>query len=105
MDKTITLLLQLSLIIPLVMVLVAALVTFRVLKSNPRWPAFIGVSLTAIVALTSAFYFSPTIQQQSYSQTLLRWLSLSDEPQTALQIGVLFDPLSLSFYLLISTAS
>jgi len=104
-DKTITLLLQLSPIIPLVMVLVAALVTFRVLKSNPRWPAFIGVSLTAIVALTSAFYFSSTIQQQSYSQTLLRWLSLSDEPQTALQIGVLFDPLSLSFYLLISTAS
>ncbi len=105
MDKTITLLLQLSLIIPLVMVIIAALVGFRILKGNPRWPAFIGVSLTAIVALTSVFYFSPTIQLQSYSQTLLRWLSLSDEPATTLQIGVLFDPLSLSFYLLISLAS
>tara|TARA_R110002111_G_scaffold256979_3_gene324778 strand:- start:136985 stop:138871 length:1887 start_codon:yes stop_codon:yes gene_type:complete len=104
-DKTITLLLQLSLIIPLVMVIVAALVGFRILKGNPRWPSFIGVSLTTIVALTSVFYFSPTIQQQSYSQTLLRWLSLSDEPATTLQIGVLFDPLSLSFYLLISIAS
>ncbi|WP_298867285.1 hypothetical protein [uncultured Gimesia sp.] len=105
MDKTITLLLQLSLIIPFAMVIVAALVEFRILKGNVRWPVFIGVFLTSATALGSLFFFSSTIQSQSYSQTLIRWLSLSRVPESNLQIGVLFDPLSLSFYLLISVAS
>ena len=105
MDKTITLLLQLSLVIPFVMLVIAALVGFRILKGNPRWPTFIGVFLTAVTALTSVFFFSSTIQSQSYSQTLIRWLSLSSASEMNLQIGVLFDPLSLSFFLLISLAS
>jgi len=101
----ITLLLQLSLVIPFAMVIVAALVGFRILKGNPRWPAFIGVCLTTFTALSSVLFFSSTIHSQSYSQTLIRWLSLSSTPEMNLQIGVLFDPLSLSFYLLISLAS
>ncbi|QDT99583.1 hypothetical protein [Gimesia aquarii] len=105
MAKTITLLLQLSLIIPFVMVIVSALIGLRVLKGNPRWPALIGVSLTTIVALTSTLFFRSTIHSQSYSQTLLHWLTLSDHPEVALQIGVLFDPLSLSFFMLISLVS
>lgn len=104
-DKAITLLLQLSLIIPFVMVIVAALVGFRILKGNPRWPALIGVSLSTITALISVFFFSPTIQSQTYSQTLIHWLSLSTATETTLKVGVLFDPLSLSFYLLLSAAS
>lgn len=105
MSKTITLLLQLSLIIPFVMVITAALSRYRDLKSNPRWPAFIGISLTVIVALTSTIFFSPTIRSQSYSQTLTEWLSLSSDPGTTLQIGVLFDFLSLSFFTIVSIAS
>ena len=105
MDKAITLLLQLSLIIPFVMVIVAALVGFRILKGDPRWPALIGVSLSTITALISVFFFSPTIQSQTYSQTLIHWLSLSSATETTLKVGVLFDPLSLSFYLLVSAAS
>lgn len=105
MAKTITLLLQLSLVIPFVMVIVSALIGLRVLRGNPRWAALIGVSLTTIVALTSTIFFSSTIQSQSYSQTLIHWLSLSDKPEVTLQIGVLFDPLSLSLFLLISLAS
>jgi len=104
-DKTITLLLQLSLIIPFAMVIVAALVGFRILKGHLRWPVFIGVFLTSVTALGSLIFFSSTIQSQSYSQTLISWLSLSSVPESSLQIGVLFDPLSLSFYLLISLAS
>ncbi len=105
MDKIITLLLQLSLVIPFVMVVVAALIGFRILKGNPQWPAFIGVFLTTATALFSIFFFNSTIQSQTYSQTLIRWLSFSSAPEMNLQIGVLFDPLSLSFYLLISLAS
>lgn len=105
MDKTITLLLQLSLITPFVMVIVAALVGFRILKGHPHWPALIGVALTASVAVTSVFFFRTTIQSQSYSRTLIHWLSLGSGDENRLQIGVLFDPLSLSFFLLISLAS
>lgn len=105
MDKTITLLLQLSLVIPFVMLIIAALVGFRILKGDPRWATLIGVFLTTLSALTSVFLFSSTIQSQSYSQTLIRWLSLSSAPASSLQIGVLFDPLSLSFYLLVSLAT
>tara|TARA_R110002095_G_scaffold138534_1_gene120103 strand:+ start:8007 stop:9893 length:1887 start_codon:yes stop_codon:yes gene_type:complete len=104
-DKTITLLLQLSLITPFVMVIVAALVGFRILKGNPHWPALIGVSLTTMIAVTSAFFFRSTIHSQSYSRTLIDWLSLTSAADARLQIGVLFDPLSLSFFLLISLAS
>lgn len=104
-DKTITLLLQLSLIIPFVMVVVAALIGCRILKGHPRWPALIGVSLTSIIAVTSTIFFSPVIHNQSYSQTLINWISLSGNPEVTVTIGVLFDPLSLSFYLIVSMAS
>ena len=105
MDKTITLLLQLSLITPFVMVLVAALVSFRILKGRPHWPALIGVVLTTMVAVTSLFFFRSRIQSQSYSRTLIDWRSLGSGEESRLSIGVLFDPLSLAFFLLISLAS
>ncbi|QDV48821.1 NuoL/Nad5 family protein [Gimesia fumaroli] len=105
MDKTITLLLQLSLITPFVMVLVAALVGFRILKGRPHWPALIGVVLTTMVAVTSVFYFRSRLQSQSYSRTLIDWLSLGSGEEGRLSIGVLLDPLSLAFFLLISLAS
>ena len=102
MDKTITLSLQLSLIAPFVTVLVAALVSSRFLKSNPRWPALLGVTLTSLVALIAVLYFNPLLGMQSYSQTLISWLTLSSKPAVSLDFGVLFDSLSLSFYLLLS---
>ncbi|QDU48412.1 hypothetical protein [Gimesia panareensis] len=102
MDKTITVLLQLSLIAPFVTVLMSALVASRILKGNPRWPALLGVSVSTLVALTAVIYFSPLLREQSYSQTLIRWLTLPGQPSLPLEIGVLFDPLSLTFYALLS---
>lgn len=105
MDNTITLLLQLSLITPFVMLLVAALVGFRILKGHPHWPALFGIGLTTLVALASAILFRTTIQSQTYSKTLIQWLALGSDETQRLSIGVLFDPLSLGWLLLIAMAS
>lgn len=102
MDKTITLLLQLSLIAPFVTVLMSALVASRVLKGNSRWPALLGVSVTTLVALAAAIYFSPLLREQSYSQPLVRWLTLPGTTTFPLEVGVLFDSLSLTFYVLVT---
>lgn len=101
-DRTITLLLQLGLVVPFVTVLMSALVACRILKGNPRWPALLGVSVTTLVAVASAGYFSPLLGEQSYSFLLVRWLTLPGETSLPLEIGVLYDSLSLTFYALVS---
>jgi len=101
-DKTITLLLQLGLVVPFVTVVMSALVACRILKGNPRWPALLGVSVTTLVAVASAGYFSPLLGEQSYSFPLVRWLTLPGETSLPLEIGVLYDSLSLTFYTLVS---
>ena len=58
MDKTITVLLQLSLITPFVMLLIAALVTCGVLRGKPRWPTVAGIALTSLVAVSCLCFFS-----------------------------------------------
>ncbi|WP_417382699.1 hypothetical protein [Gimesia sp.] len=105
MNKTITVLLQLSLITPFVMLLIAALVTCGVLRGKPRWPVVTGVSLTSLVAVTCLCFFSSRLEQQTYSLTLLNWLTLAGQSTPQLQIGVIFDPVSLAFYGLISLGS
>ena len=105
MDKTITVLLQLSLITPFVMLLIAALVTCGVLRGKPRWPTVAGIALTSLVAVSCLCFFSSRLEQQTYSLTLVNWLALAGESSPQLQIGVLFDPVSLAFYGLISLAS
>ncbi|QDT91146.1 hypothetical protein [Gimesia algae] len=100
-----TVLLQLSLITPFVMLLIAALVTCGILRGKPHWPVVTGVALTALVAVTCLCFFSSRLEQQTYSLTLLNWLSLAGESTPQLQIGVLFDPVSLGFYGLISLGS
>ncbi|WP_417386527.1 hypothetical protein [Gimesia sp.] len=105
MDKAITVLLQLSLVTPFVMLLIAALVTCGVLRGKPHWPVVAGVTLTSIVAVTCLCFFSSRLEQQTYSLTLLNWLALAGKSTPQLQIGVLFDSVSLTWYGLISLCS
>lgn len=105
MDKTITVLLQLSLITPFVMLLIAALVTCGLLRGKPRWPVVAGVVLTSLVAVSCLCFFSSRLELQTYSLTLVNWLAVAGESTPQLQIGVLLDPVSLAFYGLISLGS
>tara|TARA_R100001132_G_C3275701_1_gene99449 strand:- start:9019 stop:10893 length:1875 start_codon:yes stop_codon:yes gene_type:complete len=104
-DKITTVLLQLSLITPFVMLLIAALVTYGLLRGNPRWLIVTSVALTSLVAVTCLCFFGSRLTQQAYSLRLLNWLPLAGEGDPQLQIDVLFDPVSLAFYGLISLAS